>query len=128
MPCKWRNWISTRVSIANQDKLDLTCKITVTLIFLAEEKKLVDEVFQNAMQVLSEEDRCLPQVMHVNFRSVKYLQLQCVPSRQEKPPVDLNLMQSAILLGLYALGSYSSGPPAVRPVRTKSMGGFFLPT
>ena len=89
------------MSIANQDKLDLACKITVTLIFLAEEKKLVDEVFQNAMQVLSEEDRCLPQVMHVNFRSVKYLQLlvQCVPSRQEKPPVDLNLMQSAILLG-----------------------------
>ena len=31
----------------------------------AEEKKLVDEVFQNAMMVLSEEDRALPQVENV---------------------------------------------------------------
>ena len=31
----------------------------------AEEKKLVDEVFQNAMMVLSEEDRALPQVQNV---------------------------------------------------------------
>ena len=30
-----------------------------------EEKKLVDEVFQNAMQVLSDEDRALPQVENV---------------------------------------------------------------
>ena len=30
-----------------------------------EEKKLVDEVFQNAMMVLSEEDRALPQVENV---------------------------------------------------------------
>ena len=33
--------------------------------FSAEEKKLVDEVFQNAMMVLSEEDRALPQVENV---------------------------------------------------------------
>lgn len=30
-----------------------------------EEKKLVDEVFSNAMDILSEEDRKLPQVEHV---------------------------------------------------------------
>lgn len=30
-----------------------------------EEKKLVDEVFNNAMEVLSEEDRSLPQVVNV---------------------------------------------------------------
>lgn len=30
-----------------------------------EEKQLVDEIFQNAMDVLSEEDRCLPQVENV---------------------------------------------------------------
>ncbi len=34
-------------------------------VYLAEEKKLVDEVFQNAMMVLSEEDRALPQVENV---------------------------------------------------------------
>ncbi len=34
-------------------------------LFPAEEKKLVDEVFQNAMMVLSEEDRALPQVENV---------------------------------------------------------------
>lgn len=32
---------------------------------LVEEKKLVDEVFNNAMDVLSEEDRKLPQVENV---------------------------------------------------------------
>lgn len=32
---------------------------------LAEEKKLVDEVFQNAISVLSEEDKQLPQVVSV---------------------------------------------------------------
>lgn len=31
----------------------------------SDEKKLVDEIFQNAMDVLSEEDRCLPQVENV---------------------------------------------------------------
>jgi hypothetical protein len=35
------------------------------LFYLADEKRLVDEVFQNAMQVLSEEDRALPQVENV---------------------------------------------------------------
>ena len=35
------------------------------ILFLAEEKKMVDEVFQNAMMVLSEEDRALPQVENV---------------------------------------------------------------
>ena len=38
---------------------------TEKLFFSAEEKKLVDEVFQNAMMVLSEEDRALPQVENV---------------------------------------------------------------
>ena len=33
--------------------------------FPADEKRLVDEVFQNAMQVLSEEDRALPLVENV---------------------------------------------------------------
>lgn len=33
--------------------------------FLVEEKKLVDEVFNNAMDVLSEDDRKLPQVENV---------------------------------------------------------------
>ena len=37
----------------------------VIFLFPAEEKKLVDEVFQNAMMVLSEEDRALPQVENV---------------------------------------------------------------
>lgn len=32
------------------------------LFILAQEKQLVDEVFQNAMDVLTEEDRHLPQV------------------------------------------------------------------
>lgn len=32
---------------------------------LVEEKKLVDEVFNNAMDVLSEQDRTLPQVENV---------------------------------------------------------------
>jgi ATP-dependent RNA helicase DOB1 len=39
--------------------------LTFFKFFKAEEKKLVDEVFQNAMMVLSEEDRALPQVENV---------------------------------------------------------------
>ena len=35
------------------------------LLFSEDEKKLVDEVFNNAMNVLSEEDRGLPQVVSV---------------------------------------------------------------
>jgi len=34
-------------------------------LFTVDEKKLVDEVFNNAMSVLSEDDRKLPQVEHV---------------------------------------------------------------
>ena len=34
-------------------------------LFSEDEKKLVDEVFNNAMNVLSEEDRGLPQVVSV---------------------------------------------------------------
>ena len=40
-------------------------KLKTFFFFSAEEKKLVDEVFQNAMMVLSEEDRALPQVENV---------------------------------------------------------------
>lgn len=35
------------------------------VIFSVEEKRLVDEVFNNAMDVLSEQDRSLPQVENV---------------------------------------------------------------
>jgi ATP-dependent RNA helicase DOB1 len=37
----------------------------ISIFFSVEEKKLVDEVFHNAMDVLSEEDRQLPQVENV---------------------------------------------------------------
>lgn len=37
----------------------------IECLFAVEEKKLVDEVFNNAMDVLSEEDRKLPQVENV---------------------------------------------------------------
>lgn len=35
--------------------------------FVAEEKPLVEEVFKNAMDVLSDEDKQLPQVMIFKF-------------------------------------------------------------
>ena len=43
----------------------ILCVCAVCVLFLADEKKLVEQVFTNAIDCLSEEDKKLPQVEHV---------------------------------------------------------------
>lgn len=40
-------------------------RVNLKLYFIAEEKPLVEEVFRNAMDVLSDEDKQLPQVIEL---------------------------------------------------------------
>ena len=70
---KCLNWILTVVSCSSSIKISMWIVQNQFheifsrkfYLFSEDEKKLVDEVFNNAMNVLSEEDRGLPQVVSV---------------------------------------------------------------